>query len=81
MKVEQAYDKVHLSHEDIQNALKKMVEQKTGRTVRGDVYVSSDNRGLTEQFMHKVSCGGTCYLEPAAAPLVYANKEVVGSGL
>lgn len=72
MKIEQSYDKVVLTNEEIQEALRKLVEVKTGRKVRGAVVVNHQQHkhslmgGIAD--IITVSGAAFCYLEPVVLP-------------
>jgi hypothetical protein len=71
MDIQQSYDKVVLTNEEIQDALRSYVEKRAGRKVRGHVVVNqTDNersavqRAKREPFCPQVEGGAYCYLQP-----------------
>lgn len=66
MKIEQAYDKVVLTNEEVQEALRAAVTAKTGRQVRGHVVVNmAKAQTATQQRESYPQTEGAayCYLE------------------
>lgn len=66
MKIEQAYDKVVLTNQEVQEALRKLVEEKTKRNVRGHVVVSMQQSRLGNsvlQYSPITEGAAFCYLE------------------
>lgn len=72
MQFEQSYDKVILTHDEIQEVLRQHILLKTGRRVRGDVVVNSQDansgRGTVDvkqaSCFKKVISTAYTYLEP-----------------
>jgi hypothetical protein len=79
MQLEQSYDKVVLTHDEIQQALKKLIETKLNRRVRGDVSVDTRSRSTTGRLEDKckpdLMCSGYAWLEPGELTRIVEVKH------